>query len=187
MKLAFLVITFFKIGLFSVGGGLATLPFLFELADNAANEGAWLTREMVGDMLAVAQSLPGAIGANLAAYVGFRHSSIAGAYVSAVSLTVPSIIMITFIARMLQAFKENTGVRNFFAGLRPAATALISAAGLGAIALSLWNAAAPTWYEYLRWKETLFFIVIFFLVYKLKKHPIVYIAAAGVIGVALKL
>ena len=184
MKLLFLSVTFFKIGLFSVGGGLATLPFLFELADNS---GGWLTREMVGNMLAVAQSLPGAFGANLASYVGFRYTSILGGYISALSLTAPSIIIILFVARMLQAFKESATVKNLFSGLRPAATGLLSAAAFGAISLSLWNAAAPVWYGLLRWKESLFFIVIFFLIYKFKKHPIVYIIAAGVVGVVFKL
>ena len=188
MKLLYLLVTFFKIGLFSVGGGLATLPFLFELADKAQAAGSlWLTREMVGDMLAVSQSLPGAIGANLAAYTGFRYDWIAGGYISAISLTAPSIIIILLIARMLQAFKENAAVKGIFSGLRPAAAGLLSAAGFGAIVLSLWNAAAPVWYEHLRWRETLIFIVIFILIVKLKKHPIVYIIAAGVVGIVLKL
>ena len=184
MNHLYLFITFFKIGLLSVGGGLATLPFLFELADNS---GGWLTREIVGNMLAVAQSAPGAIGANLAAYVGFRYASVPGGYVAAVSLTVPSIIIILFVARALNAFKENATVKSLFSGLRPAATGLLSAAAFAAITLSLWNGAAPVWYELLRWKESLFFILVFFLIWKFRKHPIVYIISAGVIGVILKL
>jgi len=184
MKLLYLLVNFFKIGLFSVGGGLATLPFILEIAD--LSDG-WLTREMVGNMLAVAQSLPGPIGANLSAYTGFRYAGIPGAYTAALGLTAPSIIIITIIAKMLQAFKESTIAKNLFTGFRPAAAGLLSAAAFGAITLSLWNSAASAWYEYIRWKETLIFAVIFFLVFKFKKHPIVYIAAAGAIGVILKL
>ena len=188
MSYLYLFATFFKIGLFAVGGGLATLPFLFELADNSVASGsAWLTREMVGNMLAVSQSLPGAIGANLAAYTGFYYSGIPGGYIAAISLTIPSIIIILLIARVLQAFKESAAVKGVFSGLRPAAAGLLSAAGFGAIMLSIWNSAAPVWYEYLRWKETLIFLIIFFLIYKFKKHPIVYIIAAGVVGIVLKL
>ena len=188
MKLLYLFVTFFKTGLFSVGGGLATLPFLFEIADNAKAGGSpWLTRGMIGDMLAVAQSFPGAIGANLSAYTGLRYAGIPGGYVAAISLTLPSIIIIIIVARALQAFKESAVVKSVFSGFRPAAAGLLSAAGFGAIALSLWNAAAPVWYERLRWKETLIFALLFFLVYKFRKHPIVYIATAGVIGVVLKL
>lgn len=184
MKLFFMLVTFFKIGLFSVGGGLATLPFLFELADNSDG---WLTREAIGNMLAVAQSAPGAIGANLAAYTGFRYAGLASGYIAALSLTAPAIIMIILIARVLQAFKESVLVKGLFSGFRPAATGLLSAAGFGVIVLSLWNSSAPAWYEYLRWKEALIFAVVYFLIYKFKKHPIIYIFAAGIAGIILKL
>jgi len=184
MNQFYLFITFFKIGLLSVGGGLATLPFLFELADNSDG---WLSREILGNMLAVAQSAPGAIGANLAAYVGFRYDTVLGGYIAAISLTVPSIIIILFVARALNAFKESAVVKSLFSGLRPAATGLLSAAAFGAISLSLWNAAAPIWYQFLRWKESLIFILIFFLIWKFKKHPIVYILGAGALGIVLKL
>jgi len=188
MNFLFLFTTFFKIGLFSIGGGLATLPFLFELADNqAANGSGWLTREMIGDMLAVAQSLPGAIGANLSAYTGLRYAGIPGGYISALGLIMPSVITIIVVARMLQAFKESAVVKSLFSGFRPAAAGLLSAAGFGVIALSLWNAAAPVWYEFIRWKEALIFALVFVLIVVLKKHPIVYIVAAGVAGVVLKL
>ena len=194
MRLLYLFATFFKIGLFSVGGGLATLPFLFEIADNSAgihaggmDAGGWLTREMVGNMLAVAQSLPGPIGANLSAYTGFRYAWVPGGYMAVLGLTIPSIIIILIVARMLREFKESAVVKNLFAGFRPAAAGLLSAAGFGAISLSLWNAAAGLWYDYIRWKETLIFAVLFFLIYKFKKHPIVYIIAAGMAGVVLKL
>jgi len=188
VKLLYLLVTFFKIGLFSVGGGLATLPFLFEIADSSqAGGSAWLTREMIGNMLAVAQSLPGAIGVNLSAYTGVRYGGIPGAYMAAFGVIAPSIIVILVVARMLRAFRENAVVKSLFEGLRPAAAGLLSAAGFGAIALSLWNAAAPVWYAYVRWKESVIFVVLFFLIYKFKKHPIVYIAAAGALGVILRL
>ena len=189
MRLLFLFANFFKIGLFSVGGGYAILPFLFEMADRSINmePPGWLTRELIGNMLAVAQSMPGAIGANLAAYTGFQYAGLTGSFVSAFGLAAPAIIIITIVARTLQSFKENTLVKNVLSGLRPAAAGLLSAAAFGAITLSIWNAAAPVWYEFLRWKETLIFLVLFFLVYKLKKHPVIYILAAGLAGIVLKL
>jgi len=184
MNLVYLAFTFFKIGLFSVGGGLATIPFLFELADNSDG---WLTREMIGNMLAVAQSIPGAIGANLAAYTGHTYAGIAGGYIAALSLTAPSIIIIILIAKVLQQFKESETVKSIFSGLRPAAAGLLSAACFGVIVLSIWNSAAPEWYEYLRWKELLMMGIVFILIIKLNKHPIFYIIAAGAAGVLLKL
>ena len=188
MKLFFFFADFFKIGLFSVGGGYAILPFLFEMADRSQASGSgWLTREMVGNMLAVAQSLPGAIGANISAYTGIQYGGVPAGLTAALGLIAPAIIIIMIVARTLDAFKGSAVVKNLFSGLRPAAAGLLSAAALGAITLSLWNAAAPVWYQYLRWKETVIFIVCFFLVVKFKKHPILYIAAAGVIGVIFKL
>ena len=189
MKLLYLFVTFFRIGLFAIGGGLATLPFLFELADNSngTNATGWLTREMIGNMLAVAQSSPGAIGANLAAYTGLRYASIPGGYISVLGLVAPSIIIIIIVARTLRAFKESTIVKCLFSGFRPAAAGLLSAAGFGAISLSLFNSSAQVWFEIIRWKETLIFALLFFLVFKFKKHPIIYIVAAGVAGVILQL
>ena len=184
MNIIYLFGTFFKIGLFSVGGGYAILPFLFELADNS---GGWLSREMVGNMLAVSQSLPGAIGANLSGYIGLTYAGIPGGYTAAMALATPSIIIIMIVARTLKAFKESAAIKRLFSGLRPAAAGLLSAAAFGAIAMAMWNAAAPVWYEYLRWKETLIFLLAFFLIIKLKKHPILYIIAAGIVGMILKL
>jgi chromate transporter len=183
VSLLFLFADFCRIGFFAVGGGLATLPFLFEIADRSD----WLSREAVGNMLAAAQSLPGAIGVNLAAYTGFRHSGLPGGYMAAFGLIFPSVIIITIIARMLQAFKKSVIVQRLFSGFRPAAAGLLSAAGFGAIALSLYNPQAPVWYELIRWKEALLFLVIFLLVFKFKKHPIIYILAAGAAGAALGL
>jgi chromate transporter len=183
MKLFLVFVTFCRIGLFAVGGGLATLPFLFEIADSSD----WLSREAVGNMLAVAQSLPGAIGVNLAAYTGFRYLGIPGAYLAALGLIFPSIAVITIVAKMLQAFKESIVVQRLFNGFRPAAAGLLSAAGFGAITLFLYNPEAPVWYELIRWREALLFLVIFILVFKFKKHPVIYIIAAGAAGAALGL
>jgi chromate transporter len=183
MKLLFMFVTFCRIGLFAVGGGLATLPFLFEIADRSD----WLSREAVGNMLAVAQSLPGAIGVNLAAYTGFRYASIPGGYLAALGLVFPSIVVITIVARMLQSFKESAIVKRLFSGFRPAAAGLLSAAGFSAIALSLYNPQAAVWHELIRLRETVLFLVLFILVFKFKKHPVIYIIAAGAAGVALGL
>ena len=189
MRILYLFATFFKIGLFSVGGGLATLPFLFEIADLTVgiNADGWLSREMIGNMLAVAQYLPGPIGANLSAYTGFRYAWIPGGYAAALGLTAPSIIIIIMVARALKVFKESAIVKSLFSGFRPAAAGLLSAAGFGAISLSLFTPPARIWYEIIRWKETLIFAILFFLVFKFKKHPIIYIVAAGIAGVILQL
>ena len=184
MSYLFLFANFAKIGLFAIGGGFATIPFFFRLADNHPD---WLTREIIGNMLAVAQASPGAIGANLSAYAGLLYAGIPGGYMAAFGLIAPAIVIIIIVARTLQTFRESVVVKSLFAGFRPAAVGLLSAAAFGVITLSLWNAAAPVWYAHLRWKEALIFAALFFLIVKLKKHPIVYIIAAGAAGVIFKL
>ena len=106
MTLVVLFFDFFRIGLFSVGGGLAILPFLFELTSKYE----WLTEEMIGNFLAIAQSAPGAIGVNMASQVGFQYASWVGAFIASIGLTAPSIIVIIIVARMFNQFKENKTV-----------------------------------------------------------------------------
>ncbi|MDR3139755.1 MAG: chromate transporter [Treponema sp.] len=183
MNLLILCAEFIKIGLFAVGGGLATLPFLYQLADKYE----WLNRNMILDIQAIAQSLPGAIGVNMAAYTGFFWAGIPGGVVAAMGLVFPSIVIISFIAGILQAFKESILVKAVFSGLRPAAAGLLAAACFGAIKLSLYNAAAPVWYELLRLRECLLFVILFMLIVRFKKHPVIYIAAAGAAGLMFQL
>jgi chromate transporter len=181
MEFLYLFTTFFRIGLFSIGGGLATVPFLFEIADNSD----WLTREAVGNMLAVAQSSPGAIGVNLASYVGYTYAGVAGGFTAVLGLVSPSIIIIIIVARMLKKFKENMIVQCLFTSFKPAAAGLLSAAGLGVIALSVWNVSALVWYDFIRWKEIILLAVLLFLIMKFKKHPVLYIIIAGTAGAFL--
>jgi chromate transporter len=187
MSLLILYAEFFKMGLFAVGGGLATLPFLFRMADQYE----WLTRENVGNFLAIAQSSPGPIGVNLAAQTGFLYGGITVGIVAALGLVTPAIIIIAVIARMLQAFKENKIVASVFSGLRPAATGLLAAAGLGALQLALYNNNWDTWKEILRWKECILFAIIFLMIRKLKDHklghPIVFVIIGATAGILLKL
>jgi chromate transporter len=182
-KMLFLFGQFFRTGLFSIGGGYAILPFLYEMADKYD----WLTREDVGNMLAVAQSLPGAIGANLSAYTGFRYAGIPGAIAAVLGLISPSIVIIVIIARVLAAFKESKIVAALFAGFRPAGAGLLSAAAFAAIAVSLYNPGWQLWYEILRWRELILFVVLFALIVKFKKHPVFYILGAALAGIVLGL
>jgi chromate transporter len=183
VKILFICVEFCKIGLFSVGGGLATLPFLFELTEKYE----WLRPEQIGDFLAVAQSSPGAIGINIAAQTGFLWGSIPGAYLTALAMAAPSIAVIIVIARMLKEFRENRIVAAVFSGLRPAAGGLLAAAGFSVWKISLYNASAGIWHESLRLKESLIFAAFFVCIYKLKGHPLIYIALAAALGVVLKL
>jgi chromate transporter len=183
MKLLLLALEFCKIGLFSVGGGLATLPFLFALAkkDNP------LSAEKIGDFLAIAQSAPGAVGINVGAQTGFLFAGIPGACIAAFALAAPSIVVIIIVARTLETFRKNRTAVAVFSALRPAAAGLLAAAGLSVWRLSLLDLSAPALVGLFRWKECMLFALFFFCIHKLKGHPVIYIAMAAAVGVILKL
>ena len=126
---------FFKTGLFAVGGGMATLPFLYSISDTTG----WFTHAQLADMIAVSESTPGPIGVNMATYVGFSTAWIPGAVIATLGLITPSIIIILIIARVLAAFRQNKYVDAAFYGLRPCSLGLIAAAGLLVVKIALFD------------------------------------------------
>jgi chromate transporter len=182
-----LFVEFFKIGLFAVGGGYATLPFVYQFARSYP---AFLDSRLIPDMLAVAQILPGAVGVNLASYVGLNVAGIVGATGAVLGLITPSIIIIVIISRLFTAYKQNKTVQAVFRALRPAALGLLVAAGFGVWRLFLFDAVSlqsASLIQAIRWKEAALFALFFAAIITLKKHPVFYIAAAAVAGVTLGL
>lgn len=177
---------FFKTGLFAVGGGLATLPFLYNIAEKTG----WFTQEDLIDMVAVSESTPGAMGVNMASYVGFTTSGILGCIVATLGLIVPSIIIIIIVSEFLSKFNDNKTVRAVFYGLRPASTALIAAAGVGVAKLSLLALdrfeITKNILDIFNFKCILLAVILYFLIAKFKKHPVVYILASAIIGIIFK-
>ena len=127
-----LIYRFFLTGLFSVGGGLATLPFLYEMS----NTTHWFSHADIADMIAVSESTPGAIGINMATYAGFKTAGVPGGICATVGLAAPSIIIILIIAQFLKKFRDSKAVNRVFYGLRPASIAMITAAGLNVAVVS---------------------------------------------------
>jgi chromate transporter len=190
VNLLLLYLEFFKIGIFAVGGGLATLPFLFLMADDRftfIRQTGWLDTEQISNFLAIAQCSPGAIGINVVAQTGFQYGGIGGGIVAVMGLISPAVIIIAVITRALQSLKENKTALAVFSGLRPAAAGLLCAAGWGVWRLSLYNSAAALWYELIRWREFLIFAALFLLIVRFKAHPIVCIALRAVARVLLGL
>lgn len=120
---------FFKTGLFAVGGGMATLPFLQAIGESTG----WYTYGDLMNMLAVSESTPGPIGINMATYVGYLVAGIPGAVIATLGEVTPSIIVILIVAAVLQSFRNNRYVEDAFYGLRPASTGLIGAACVAVI------------------------------------------------------
>ena len=178
---------FFKTGLFAVGGGLATLPFMYDISDKTG----WFTHSMLADMVAVSESTPGPIGVNMATYVGFVTGGVPGAVIATVGLVTPSVIVILLIARVLKVFRENQYVDAGFYGLRPCSVGLIAAAGVLVIKLALFNtelyASTGAIADLFNVKALILAAVLLAATRCIKKlkglHPIVFILASAVIGI----
>ncbi len=184
---------FFKAGLFAIGGGMATIPFLYDISDKTG----WFTHTDLANMIAVGESTPGPIGVNMATYVGFVTgmqdagliTAIFGAIVATVGLVTPSVIVILIVAAVLKSFRNNRYVESAFYGLRPASTGLIAAAGLSVVfsTMVVIGADGLNHVFSLNWKGAVLAVVLWLLtnvVEKTKKwHPIVFIGFAALIGV----
>ena len=178
---------FFKTGLFTIGGALATIPFLQEMSVNTG----WFTEAELTDMIAISESTPGPIGINMATYVGYTTAGYLGGLIASLGLIMPALILVSIVARILSKFRENPLVESSFYGLRPASIGLISAAGLSVLMLSLVHIEL--------WEQTgaitdLFDIraiilaaVLFILTNKLKAHPTIFIAGSAIVGIILGL
>ena len=182
-----LMYEFLKIGLFSIGGGLATLPFLYRLADKYT----WFSREMLIDMIAISESTPGPIGLNMATYAGYAAGGVPGGIIATLSIITPSFFILSIIVKILDSFKENRFVKAAFYGIRPAVTALIASAALGIIKITLLD--IPHYEETGRVRDVLscgqilLFAVIFILMKRYKGHPVFYIGGAALAGILFRL
>ncbi len=190
MELLILFLEFFKIGLFSVGGGLATLPFLYDLA----NQYDWLRLEQIPNMVAVSESTPGPLGVNMATYAGFQCAGIWGGIVATVGLVAPSVIIVILVYRFLEKFRSSAVVERAFYGLRPVVVGLIGAAGFGVMLMALFDmevvktSGLQQLANWFRWKECLLFVLIFFASKKWKNiHPIVFVVIGAVAGIVFHL
>lgn len=180
---------FFKTGLFAVGGGMATVPFLSDMAET----NGWFTQAMLADMIAVSESTPGPIGVNMATYVGYTVGGIPGAAVATLGLITPSIAVILIIAAFLKAFRQNRWVERVFYGIRPASTALIADAGVSVLLLSVFDMdafRAEGFLAALSWKGITLFAAIWLLTNVVKPtknlHPIFFILGSAAIGIVFR-
>ena len=178
---------FFKTGLFAVGGGMATLPFLYSMADTTH----WFTAGQLADMIAVSESTPGPIGVNMATFVGFTVAGIPGAVIATLGLVTPSVIIILIVARVLQAFRQNKTVDAAFYGLRPCSIGLIAAAGLLVVKIALFHfdifAETGVWTDLLNLKALALAAILLVLTRWVKPtkklHPIFFILGSALVGV----
>ena len=182
---------YFKTGLFAVGGGMATIPFLYNMSDNTG----WFTHQDLANMIAVGESTPGPIGVNMATYVGYVTGmkqggighAILGAVTASMGLVLPSLIVILIVAAMLKRFKESPLVQKIFYGLRPTSTGLIAAAGLSVAVANLVDLSSFG----VNWKGCILAVVLWLLTNKVKRtkklHPIVFIGFSALVGIVFSM
>lgn len=175
---------FFKVGLFAVGGGMATIPFLMELPSKYD----WYTTSELADMIAVSESTPGPIGVNMATFAGYHAAGIPGALVATLALVAPAVIIITIIARFLAGFGDNKTVKSAFYGLRPTVAALIGYAVYELVRITLFSVDASGFSPNYPGIAVCIFVFALLQVKKLEKiHPLIWLIAGAGAGILLKL
>ena len=182
-----LLIEFFKTGLFAVGGGLATLPFLSQMGSKYG----WFTQEELANMLAVSESTPGPIGVNMATYVGNTTGGILGGVLTTLALVLPSYLVILAVSKVMTRFRENPFVKSSMSTLRPASVGMVSAAVLSvvqSVLLDMNAVYALSWSEMILLPNLLLFLVLLIGCLKFEKlHPLVFLSIGTAAGVVLGL
>lgn len=172
MILGVLFYEFFKIGLFAIGGGLVTIPFLFDLT----RKFDWFTAKELTDMIAVSQSTPGPVGVNMATYVGYKVAGVEGGILTTLGLILPSLIIVIVVSKLLKSCAHTPLVDNIMLAIRPAGIALIFQASVELFKLSVSDYLSA-------FLAVAFFCLIFFY----KKSPIFYIILSAIVGAVLQL
>ena len=182
MILLNLFASFFKIGLFTLGGGYAMIPMI---SDTVISNG-WISTERLIDYIAISESTPGPFAINIATFVGMSQAGLIGAAVATLGVVLPSFIIILIIARFFLSFSDNRYVKSALNGLRPAVVGLIAAAtySIAYAALIVQNEADRS--LSVNWKAVVIFaavMVLSRLKWKKKPHPVVWIALSAALGI----
>ena len=168
-----LFLSFFRIGLFSFGGGYAALPLISE---QVVTQKAWLTMEQFTDLLTISQMTPGPIALNASTFVGTQVAGVLGAIVATLGCVTPSCIIVLLLALLYYRYKNLSAMQNVLFGLRPAVVSLIASAGVGILLTALGIGSAV---DYL---AIGIFAAAFIVLRIWKPSPILVISLSGVLG-----
>lgn len=161
---------FFNIGVFSFGGGYATIPFLYDIAQKYN----WFTVKQLTDMLAISSITPGPVGVNMATYAGFSSAGVIGSVLATTAIILPSFIFVTIVSKILDKFESNIYVKNIVASLKPAGCALLSAVGIKLLFTSNLHLIG------------LIILATFVIAsFKKKFDPLFYLGVSAIIGISL--
>ena len=167
-----LIYEFFKIGMFSFGGGYATIPFLYHLSVQYG----WYTIEDLKHMTALASITPGPVGINAATFAGIKTAGVFGAFLATLSEILPSLILVIVVSKLLRKFNENFYVKSIISSLKPISCALLVSVAVGLISPSIGDI-----------KGLILLGILLLLSWKSKKDPLFYMLIAGIAGILLVL
>lgn len=167
-----LALEFFKIGLFSFGGGYATIPFLYHISQ----EFNWYSLEELTQMTAVASITPGPVGINVATYAGLKTSGVLGSLIATFSEMLPSLFLVLIVAKLLKKFSNNFYVQSVVETLKPISCALLVSVAVGVLKPEIYSL-----------KAMILLAFLLLLSWKSKKDPVFYILIAGVSGVIFQI
>ena len=171
---------YFKVGLFTIGGGYASLPFLYHMAENYD----WFTIDELTQMIAVSGITPGPIGLNMATFAGFKATGILGSLTTTFALVLPMLLITTQVFRFYLKFSESKCTKSILYVLRPTSCALISSVGLRLFYnLVLENDITL---KHIDISALILFVVLFLMTFKCSRNPVIYMFVAGIIGVIVK-
>ena len=172
MTYLLLMFEFFKIGLLAIGGGLVTVPFLFDLSEKYD----WFTKAELANMIAISESTPGPIGVNMATCAGFNAANVFGGILATISLVLPSVVIMILIAKMMDKYSCNIRVKDLLSGIRPVVLALILYVGFDLAKLVIAGNM-----------EILLFVALLTMMRVWAKSPIYYLWLSAVLGVLVKI
>lgn len=187
MILFFLCMEFAKIGFFSLGGGYATLPFLYHMSEVYG----WFSPLELSRMLAISSITPGPVGLNVATFAGFKTAGILGSIVATMSIMLPSFFMIIIISKMLKKFKDSPCLCSVMYALRPATAAMLAAVALRLFRDVIIRNPDFSGFNFMQMqnfidiKGFLLLVILFILSLRLKKDPLVFLAFGAIAGILL--
>ena len=172
MTLFHLIYEFFKIGIFSFGGGYATIPFLYELV----HKYGWYSIKQLTNMIAISMVTPGPVGVNMATFAGFQTFGILGGIIATLSLILPSLLFVILVSKILINYKDKFLIKTILYSLKPAGCGLLCAVGCNLFKANVNSILA-----------IILFLFLFFMSFKFKKNPLYYFLFASIIGCCLQL
>ncbi len=176
--------SFFQVGLFSIGGGYAAMPFIQE---QAVTINGWISASEFTDLITISQMTPGPIAINAATFVGNQVAGLPGGIIATIGCIFPSCIIVLTIAYFYFKYRSLTMIQGCLKGLRPAIVALIGAAGIDMIELAIWGETGFANFFNVDWQAVILFVLSIVILRKFKTNPILVMLGCGIVSVAVYL